>query len=210
MIGELLGHTQVQTTARYAHLANDPVKSAANRIANRIADVRACSRCQLKLSRSDRRHSLQPYPFQDIVEALQEARSRRDHVEFMVNQLQSDGAGRASLSTLADQVGACAVALRPLHDLIAEHVLSADRLHGDDTPVPVLAKILGRTQAQTNTRYDHLADDPLQRVSERVASSLKKRMGGQVRRVWKTYEIPACGESKVLGVDCVRLVHTTS
>ncbi len=32
-IGKLLGHTQVQTTARYAHLANDPVKSAANRIA---------------------------------------------------------------------------------------------------------------------------------------------------------------------------------
>ncbi|MDE0334459.1 MAG: site-specific integrase [Defluviicoccus sp.] len=39
MIGKLLGHTQVQTTARYAHLANDPVKSAANRIANRIAEV---------------------------------------------------------------------------------------------------------------------------------------------------------------------------
>ncbi len=33
MIGKLLGHTQVQTTARYAHLVNDPVKSAANRIA---------------------------------------------------------------------------------------------------------------------------------------------------------------------------------
>ena len=27
-----------------------------------------------------------------------------------------------------------------LHDLIAAHVLAADRLHGDDTPVPVLAK----------------------------------------------------------------------
>ena len=39
MIGKLLGHTQVQTTARYAHLANDPVKSAANRISNRIAEV---------------------------------------------------------------------------------------------------------------------------------------------------------------------------
>ena len=39
MIGKLLGHAQVQTTARYAHLANDPVKSAANRIANRIAEV---------------------------------------------------------------------------------------------------------------------------------------------------------------------------
>ena len=33
MIGKLLGHIQVQTTARYAHLANDLVKAAANRIA---------------------------------------------------------------------------------------------------------------------------------------------------------------------------------
>ena len=45
-----------------------------------------------------------------------------------------------SVSTLADQVGACAFALRPLHELIAAHVLGAQRLHGDDTPVPVLAK----------------------------------------------------------------------
>ena len=45
-----------------------------------------------------------------------------------------------STSTLADQVGACAVALKPLHDLIVAHVLAAERLHGDDTPVPVLAK----------------------------------------------------------------------
>ena len=46
-----------------------------------------------------------------------------------------------SLSTLADQVGACAAALRPLHLLIEAHVLAAERLHGDDTTVPVLAKI---------------------------------------------------------------------
>ena len=39
MIGKLLGHTQVQTTARYAHLANDPLKAAANRIAIRIAEI---------------------------------------------------------------------------------------------------------------------------------------------------------------------------
>jgi transposase len=45
-----------------------------------------------------------------------------------------------SLSTLADQVGACAVALAPLHALIEAHVLAGERLHGDDTPVPVLAK----------------------------------------------------------------------
>lgn len=29
MIGKLLGHTQIQTTARYAHLADDPIKAAA-------------------------------------------------------------------------------------------------------------------------------------------------------------------------------------
>jgi integrase len=36
MIGKLLGHTQVQTTARYAHLANDPVKAAAGRVSDMI------------------------------------------------------------------------------------------------------------------------------------------------------------------------------
>lgn len=37
MIGKLLGHTQVQTTARYAHLASDPVKQAADKISKRLA-----------------------------------------------------------------------------------------------------------------------------------------------------------------------------
>jgi transposase len=45
-----------------------------------------------------------------------------------------------SLSTLADLVGACTTALRPLHALIERHVLAAERLHGDDTTVPILAK----------------------------------------------------------------------
>ena len=45
-----------------------------------------------------------------------------------------------SLSTLADQVGACATALQPIHDLVRAHVLAAGRLHGDDTTVPLLAK----------------------------------------------------------------------
>ena len=60
-----------------------------------------------------------------------------------------------SLSTLADQVGACTVALRPLHDLIADHVLAAERLHGDDTPVPVLAR--GRTA--TGRAWVYVRDD---------------------------------------------------
>lgn len=37
MIGKLLGHTQVQTTARYAHLAADPVKLAADQVSTSIA-----------------------------------------------------------------------------------------------------------------------------------------------------------------------------
>ena len=45
-----------------------------------------------------------------------------------------------SVSTLADQVGACTMALQPLHALIERHVLAAERLHGDDTTVPILAK----------------------------------------------------------------------
>src|SRR5882757_9986808 len=45
-----------------------------------------------------------------------------------------------SVSTLADQVGACTTVLQPLHALIERHVLAAQRLHGDDTTVPILAK----------------------------------------------------------------------
>ena len=45
-----------------------------------------------------------------------------------------------SVSTLADQVGACTEVLQPLHRLIEGHVLAAERLHGDDTTVPILAK----------------------------------------------------------------------
>lgn len=36
MIGKLLGHTQVQTTARYAHLAAEPVRMAADAVAQNL------------------------------------------------------------------------------------------------------------------------------------------------------------------------------
>ncbi len=39
MIGKLLGHTQIQTTARYAHLKIDPIKLAADKVANAIFDA---------------------------------------------------------------------------------------------------------------------------------------------------------------------------
>nr|WP_282189685.1 IS66 family transposase [Azospirillum brasilense] len=60
-----------------------------------------------------------------------------------------------SLSTLADQVGTAAAVLKPLHDLIAAHVMAAGRLHGDDTPVPVLAK--GKTD--TGRLWVYVRDD---------------------------------------------------
>jgi len=60
-----------------------------------------------------------------------------------------------SLSTLADQVGACAAALMPLYMLIEAHVLAAERLHGDDTTVPVLAK----TKTDTGRIWTYVRDD---------------------------------------------------
>ena len=60
-----------------------------------------------------------------------------------------------SVSTLADQVGACTAALQPLHALIEAHVLAAERLHGDDTTVPILAK--GRTV--TGHIWTYVRDD---------------------------------------------------
>ncbi len=60
-----------------------------------------------------------------------------------------------SVSTLADQIGACTTALRPIHDLIEDHVLAAERLHGDDTTVPILAK--GKTT--TGRIWVYVRDD---------------------------------------------------
>ncbi len=60
-----------------------------------------------------------------------------------------------SLSTLADQVGACVAAMQPLIQLIEAHVLGAERLHVDDTTVPVLAK----TKTITGRLWTYVRDD---------------------------------------------------
>jgi transposase len=60
-----------------------------------------------------------------------------------------------ALSTLADQVGACAHALTPMAELIEAHVLAAGRIHGDDTPVPLLDK--GKTR--TARLWTYVRDD---------------------------------------------------
>jgi transposase len=60
-----------------------------------------------------------------------------------------------SVSTMADHVGACAATLRPLYEMIKAHVFAAERIHGDDTTVPVLAK--GKTR--TGRIWTYVRDD---------------------------------------------------
>jgi transposase len=60
-----------------------------------------------------------------------------------------------SVSTIADWVGASTANLAPLVALIDDHVLAAQRLHGDDTTVPVLAR--GKTI--TGRVWTYVRDD---------------------------------------------------
>ena len=59
------------------------------------------------------------------------------------------------VSTLADWVGACAATLAPLVDEIEKHVLAGERIHADDTTVPVLAK----NQCTTGRLWTYVRDD---------------------------------------------------
>ena len=49
------------------------------------------------------------------------------------------------VSTLADWVGAAAATLMPLVAVIRTHIFADERIHADDTTVPVLAKGKTRT-----------------------------------------------------------------
>jgi transposase len=60
-----------------------------------------------------------------------------------------------SLSTLADAVGSSCTALDPVLKRVEAHVMAAERLHGDDTTVPVLAK--GKTD--TGRCWVYVRDD---------------------------------------------------
>jgi len=60
-------------------------------------------------------------------------------------------------STLCDWVGQAAWLLQPIVSGIRRHVLAAEKLHGDDTTVPVLAPGLGRTK--TGRLWVYVRDD---------------------------------------------------
>ena len=59
------------------------------------------------------------------------------------------------VSTLADWVGASAATLQPIVEAIRAHVFAAERIHADDTTVPVLAK--GKTR--TGRLWTYVRDD---------------------------------------------------
>lgn len=59
------------------------------------------------------------------------------------------------VSTLADWVGAAAATLMPLVEVVQDHVFAAERIHADDTTVPVLAK--GKTR--TGRLWTYVRDD---------------------------------------------------
>jgi transposase len=60
-------------------------------------------------------------------------------------------------STLADWVGGTSQLLAPLVGALRRHVLSANKLHADDTPVPVLAPGNGKTK--TGRLWTYVRDD---------------------------------------------------
>jgi transposase len=49
-------------------------------------------------------------------------------------------------STLAGWVGGTSHLVQSLVEALRHHVMSANKLHGDDTPVPVLAPGFGKTK----------------------------------------------------------------
>ncbi|HUZ93444.1 MAG TPA: IS66 family transposase [Edaphobacter sp.] len=66
-------------------------------------------------------------------------------------------------ATLADWVGSASALLEPLVEALRRHVMKAEKLHADDTPVPVLAPGLGKTKTGrlwTYVRDDRPAGDP--------------------------------------------------
>ncbi len=60
-------------------------------------------------------------------------------------------------STLADWVGGTSALLAPLAEALRRHVMSATKLHADDTPVPVLAPGNGKTK--TGRLWTYVRDD---------------------------------------------------
>jgi transposase len=111
------------------------------------------------------------------------------HVLFAKNGLhlplnrQSDVYRREGIdvSTLAGWVGASAATLMPLVDAIQSHVFAAERIHADDTTVPVLAK--GKTR--TGRLWTYVPRSP-GHIRQQPCSSIRRIVAGSIRNsIWR-------------------------
>lgn len=90
-------------------------------------------------------------------------------------------------STLSDWVGQAAWLLQPIVDGIRDHVFGAEKVHADDTPVPVLEPGLGRTR--TGRLWVYVRDDrpfcgPAPPAA--VSSTAPTAAASTRRRIWRS------------------------
>lgn len=81
-----------------------------------------------------------------------------DHLPlYRQSQIYSREGVELSRSTLADWIGKTSALLRPLNDALQCYVLQADKVHTDDTPVPVLHP--GKKSTKQGRLWGYLRDD---------------------------------------------------
>jgi len=80
-------------------------------------------------------------------------------------------------ATMAEWIGAAEGLIDPLTEALARYVLSAQKLHADDTPIPVLAPGTGKTK--TGRLWTYVRDDrPAGSMIHRGPVSLLTRSQG--------------------------------
>src|ERR1700685_396071 len=81
-----------------------------------------------------------------------------DHLPlYRQSEIYRRGGSDRDRSTLADGVGGASRTLQPLVDALRKYVLGAEKLHGDDVPVPVLEP--GNGKAKTGRLWTYVRDD---------------------------------------------------
>lgn len=81
-----------------------------------------------------------------------------DHLPlYRQEEIYARGGVELERATLADWVGGASALLAPLVEALRRHVMSAEKLHADDTPVPVLAPGNGKTK--TGRLWTYVRDD---------------------------------------------------
>jgi len=81
-----------------------------------------------------------------------------DHLPlYRQSQIYARGGVELDRSTLAEWVGSLSHLIAPLTDSLAKYVMGAQKLHADDTPIPVLAP--GTDKTKTGRLWTYVRDD---------------------------------------------------